>query len=88
MAKQRRDVRPELVAFGCQLRQLRKGLGLSQEQLANKAGISRVYISSAETGRRDAKLTTIYKIAAALEIDPGDLVRGTAPPLASTTAGC
>lgn len=75
----KREVRPELVAFGVRLATLRNDAGLSQEQLAHAAGVERAYVSSAETGRRNSTLTTIYKLAAALDVDPGDLVTGTGP---------
>lgn len=73
----KRQVRPELVEFGQRLRDLRKAAGLTQEQLAMKAGLERAYVSSAETGRRNATLTTLYQLASALGIDVSDLVRDT-----------
>ena len=78
-ASQKREVRPELVAFGGRLADLREKAGLTQEQLAHDAGVERAYISSAETGRRNATLTTVYKLASALGVDPGDLIVGTGP---------
>ena len=77
----KREVRPELVEFGRRLRALRDNSGLTQEQLAMAAGLERAYISSAETGRRNATLTTLYQLADALGVDPGELIAGTHPRL-------
>lgn len=77
MEYKKREVRPELVQFGQRLQNLRKEASLTQEQLAHKAGLERAYVSSAETGRRNTTLTTIYKLADALGVDPGDLIAGT-----------
>ena len=75
----KREVRPILVPFGQRLEELRRVNGLTQEQLAHIAGVERAYVSSAETGRRNSTLTTIYKLASALGVDPGELVTGTSP---------
>ena len=62
------------VEFGDRVRERRRELGWSQEQLALKASINRTYIASLETGRRNPSLDLI--LAAALKIDAGDLVSG------------
>lgn len=49
---------------------------MSQEQLAEKSGVARDTISKLETGRRKAYPTTIRKLAAGLETEPGMLVGG------------
>jgi transcriptional regulator with XRE-family HTH domain len=72
-----RDIRPELTEFGLRLRELRGRRDLTQEQLAHLAGVDRAWISSAETGRRNATLTTLYRLAEALSVDPGELLIGT-----------
>lgn len=74
-----REVRPELVEFGVRLRHLRDRCGYSQEELAERAGVERSFLSSAETGRRNVTLLTLYKLAEALEVDPGELIIGTRP---------
>jgi transcriptional regulator with XRE-family HTH domain len=49
---------------------------LSQEQLAERSGVARDTISKLETGRRKAYPTTIRKLAAGLEVEPGLLLGG------------
>ena len=51
--------------------EIREGLGLTVEEAANKAGISRTMYYYIESGERGAKLpvTTAKKIAAALGFD-------------------
>jgi transcriptional regulator with XRE-family HTH domain len=49
---------------------------LSQEQLAERSGVARDTISKLETGRRKAYPTTIRKLAAGLEVEPGLLFGG------------
>lgn len=57
------------------LKQLRQAAHLSQEELAKKAGISRVAISLLENGKSgDARGSTILKLANALNIEPNVLL--------------
>ena len=58
------------------LRGLRQRAVLSQEQLAERSGVARDTISKLETGRRRAYPTTIRKLAAGLEVEPGLLFGG------------
>lgn len=62
-------------AFGKALRKLRKGSGLSQEELALEAGIQRNFVSLIELGRNQPTITTIFKLADALTISPSKLVQ-------------
>ena len=64
---------PEL-AFGRVLRRLRKAAGLSQEQFGFEAGVSRIYVSILELGQQQPSLSTIFKIARALNCRPGELL--------------
>jgi transcriptional regulator with XRE-family HTH domain len=59
--------------FGRRLRELRRERGLSQEELAFRAGLHRTYVSSAERGERNVSLINIERLARALEIDMSDL---------------
>jgi transcriptional regulator with XRE-family HTH domain len=50
------------------LQTLRKQRGLSQAELAAKAGISRGYLARLETARQDPTLTTLERLAHALHV--------------------
>jgi transcriptional regulator with XRE-family HTH domain len=54
------------------IEQLRKHKGLTQEQLAEKAGLHRAYFWDIENGR-NISIKTAYKIARALEVSLSDL---------------
>ena len=58
------------------LRELRDRASLSQEELAEKAGVSRATIADLEAGKRKAHPKTRRKIAGALGGDPAELVSG------------
>jgi len=64
------------VAFGDRVRQHRQRLGWSQETLAYEADINRTYIASLEAGRRNPSLDLMARLAAALGVDLGELVKG------------
>jgi transcriptional regulator with XRE-family HTH domain len=63
----------ERKAFGQRLRELRKSRRLSQERLAELAGLHRTYVSSVELGHRNVGLDNIYALAAALGVEPREL---------------
>jgi transcriptional regulator with XRE-family HTH domain len=69
-------------AFGRRLKRIRLERGLSQEQLADLAHLDRTYVSSCETGRRNATIRTIARLAAALDVDASALVSDLHPPTA------
>jgi transcriptional regulator with XRE-family HTH domain len=54
-------------AFGLTLQELRRQKGLSQEELAFEAQLSRNYISLLETGQRSPTLDTLQVLSRALE---------------------
>ena len=58
------------------MRSFRNQLGLSQEGLAYEADINRSYIASLEAGQRNPSLDLMARLATALSVDLGDLVRG------------
>ena len=64
-----------LVSFGRQVAAERRKIGLSQEALAARAGIHRTYVGAVESGERNISLLNIHKLADALGVDPGVLVR-------------
>jgi transcriptional regulator with XRE-family HTH domain len=62
-------------AFGKALRAKRTELGLSQEKLADLAGLHFTYVSSVERGERNISLENMAKLAKALQCEIQDLVR-------------
>lgn len=68
--------RDRYVHLGIAIAALRKMRGMSQEQLAEKANVSRSHISSIEAPgiARPFSLEVFFNIADALEIDPADLI--------------
>ncbi len=65
---------PRLIAFGERVRQIRKEKGLSQEALADLAGIDRSYMGHIERGDQNVTLTKIHQIADALDVLATDLL--------------
>ncbi len=56
--------------FAANVKKYRTGKFLSQEMLADKAGLHRTYISAIECERRSIALENVQRIADALEIEP------------------
>jgi transcriptional regulator with XRE-family HTH domain len=54
--------------FGQRVREARRKMGLSQEDLALACELDRSYIGSVERGERNISLVNIHKIAAALRV--------------------
>jgi transcriptional regulator with XRE-family HTH domain len=61
--------------FATNLRRLRHAKGLSQDDLAYEAEISRSYLSQLEKGVFYASLKIVGKIADTLEVEPAELLR-------------
>jgi len=61
--------------LGESVRETRKSAGLSQERLAEKAGLSTVFISRIERGVESPSVDSLVKIARALDITAHDLIR-------------
>lgn len=61
-------------AFGRVLRQLRQEAGMSQEQLGLESGIQRNFISLIETGQNQPTVTTMFRLARALNVKPSELI--------------
>ena len=55
--------------FGLKVALLRKNKGLPQDELAFIAGISTSYLSAIERGITDTTISTVKRIAKALEVD-------------------
>ena len=61
-------------AFGLALRTLRLAADMSQEQLGLESGVQRNFISLIETGQNQPTISTVFKLAAALNVKPSKLV--------------
>lgn len=53
---------------GKRVKKLRNKLGISQEELADLAGLDRTYVTSVECGRRNISIVNIEKLAKALKV--------------------
>ena len=68
---------PIAAAFGAVLRERREAVGISQEQLADRAGLHRTYISLIERGKRTASIEVVRKVSTALGLTMTDLINAT-----------
>jgi two-component system, response regulator len=71
--------------FGTSVRTWRGRLGISQEELAGRAGLHRTYICDVERGARNVTLKSIEKLAQALEISVSTLLAYAREPLPAGT---
>jgi transcriptional regulator with XRE-family HTH domain len=62
-------------AFGLIIKTLRHAQNLSQEALAFEARIDRTFLSQLETGRKQPSLLTIFRLAAALQVEASALIQ-------------
>lgn len=60
--------------FGSLLLHHRKNAGLTQQDVAAAAGVTRAQIANLEADRSDVPLTTLLRLAAALNVEAKDLV--------------
>ena len=63
-----------LLALASELKTRRLTLGLSQDELALKAELNRTFIAKIEVAKTQPALISIFRIAEALQVNPGDLV--------------
>ena len=73
MARAAHEIRLVTV-FAGNVRRLRKERGLSQEDLAEAAGVHRTYIGMIERGEKNVTIYNIERIASALKVRPGSLL--------------
>jgi transcriptional regulator with XRE-family HTH domain len=69
-----KPVRPEAGIFGKRLRSLRLERGLTQEHLAELAGITATYTSDLERGAKVPSLTILLRLARAFDLTVGELL--------------
>ena len=63
--------------FATNLRRWRNARGLSQDDLAYEAGVSRSHLSQLEKGAYHASLKIVGRLAEALNVEPAELLRMT-----------
>lgn len=63
----------ELILIGHNVRKYRKLAKMTQENLAEKTGLDRKFLSEVENAKKNLTVGTLVKIAAALEIKVRDL---------------
>ena len=70
--------RDRFIQLGIVIAAMRKIRGMSQEQLAEKANISRSHLSAIEAPNmvRAFSMDIFFNIADALDVDPSDLIKG------------
>lgn len=65
---------PRVGDLGTNLLAARKRLGLTQEQVAERSGVHATEVSRIEAGKRDPKVSTLRRLAKAVEVPPGRLL--------------
>jgi transcriptional regulator with XRE-family HTH domain len=60
--------------LGSNVRENRAKLGLSQEQVADRSGVHATEVSRIEAGKRDPRVSTVERLAKALQMKPGQLL--------------
>jgi transcriptional regulator with XRE-family HTH domain len=70
----RREVEPLLIALGKVIRERRVSLGMSQEELAQKSGLHRTYVSDAERGIRNLTVGALWFLASGLGLQLKDII--------------
>jgi transcriptional regulator with XRE-family HTH domain len=66
-------------ALGANLREARERLGLTQEEVAHRSGVHATEVSRMEAGKRDPQVSTLERLAKAVEVKPGQLLDGLPP---------
>jgi transcriptional regulator with XRE-family HTH domain len=61
-------------ALGTNLREARERLGLTQEQVTQRSGVHATEVSRIEAGKRDPQVSTLERLAKAVELKPGQLL--------------
>jgi transcriptional regulator with XRE-family HTH domain len=72
--------------LGLRIKALRKERGITQEELAGRAELSRTYLTVLETGGKAASLDSLFRISKVLGVNPGELFLDPRPQPASTRA--
>jgi transcriptional regulator with XRE-family HTH domain len=65
---------PLLRKVGVRIKTLREARGWSQQQLATRSGVNRVYLSGIERGIRNFTILHLAKLTRALKVTAGSLI--------------
>lgn len=65
---------PLVSVFAENVRRIRQELGLSQEELAERAGVHRTYVGMLERSEKNVTIYNIERIALALDVEPALLL--------------
>lgn len=68
------DQCPLVAIFASNVRRRRLELGLSQEELAERAGVHRTYVGMLERSEKNVTIYNIWRLASALQLEPSDLL--------------
>lgn len=60
--------------LGPRLREARELLELTQEEVAERSGVHATEVSRIEAGKRDPQVSTLLRLAKAVEVKPGQLL--------------
>ncbi|HEV2890455.1 MAG TPA: helix-turn-helix transcriptional regulator [Frankiaceae bacterium] len=66
--------------FGARLREFRRRQKLTQSDIAERAGVSLMYVSQIERGLRNPTLAVVVRLAHAVDVTACDLISGVDPP--------
>ncbi|SDV00869.1 Helix-turn-helix [Microlunatus sagamiharensis] len=70
----KRVLRPELVELGNRVRRARYASSMTQAELSDRTGLSRVALSNIELGVKEVGVLKLRRLAAALNVSVGQLV--------------
>jgi len=72
-AKEKKEFAKKL---GQRIKEVRLSKNLTQEQLAHKAGYYRTYVGHIETAAYSPSAHTVWRLAKAMDLDPGEFLKG------------
>ncbi|MGN6216975.1 MAG: helix-turn-helix domain-containing protein [Solirubrobacterales bacterium] len=61
-------------SLGANLREARMRLGMTQEEVAERSGVHATEVSRIEAGKRDPRISTVLRLAKAVNVKPGQLI--------------
>ena len=79
------DLKTQLAEVAERIRTMREIMGLSEEEMAQRTGVSVEDYRKYELGESDFSFTFIFKCAERFGIDPTDLIKGVSPTLSTYT---